>query len=258
MGIVRFSKRTAASSWTADPDLAVLDAPLRDPSVAPDGRGGLVMVAGTDGGTALHAFRSADGIGWAPLDGDGSFLAPAETWEAGWIGRPSAIPDGDGWIVAYEGGSGGGIGMARLARPCSGARLTDHPAIDTSAAGTAPYWSGITGVGAPYLFAFSCAGERPWTGILFEAAGLERVEVTTAGAEPPLANSSVGFARLLRDGTVEVDPTNPVFTTYAGIAVTRSEHTPAITCEGGVWSITYTASDPRSGGSEGLFRALPY
>jgi hypothetical protein len=92
---------------------------------------------------------------------------------------------------------------------------------------------------------------------MFEAHGRERVDLDVAGGEPPRPNSSIGYARI-EDGEIVPDPFIPVFTTMAGVAVTRSEHGPAISCEGGIWMLYYEASDPATGLSEGLFRALPY
>lgn len=252
-GIVRFVRR--GDWWLAEPPYAVLDPPARDPSVRPGS--GLVLVAGADGGSALRAWTSLDGIDWSPMAGDGFFLRAGDGWESGWVGRPSLLADGGGWLVAYEGGPGRGIGLVRLDSAGAGSRIGSGPVLVPGETGEDPHWTSIESLGSPFLFVQECGPGWSGTGLLFEATGLERIDLTLGGADPPEPNASVGYARL--DGVeVVVDPYNPLFTTTAGIAVTRSEHAPAIVCSQGVWTLYYEASDPGTGLSEGLFRALSY
>jgi hypothetical protein len=243
--------------WNSDPAESVLASPLRDPSVLAGDGLDLVLVAGRDDGSALTAWTSGDGVEWSPLSGDGVFLEPSEEWESGWVGRPSIVSKEDEWIVAWEGGPGRGIGLGRLDATGACERLGSEPSLDPGRAGSDPWWESVASVGSPFLFVQDCDPGWTGTGLLFEGVGLERINLDVHGAEPSEVNSSVGYARL-EGGALTPDPFNPLYTTMAGLAVTRSEHAPAIVCSSGVWNLYYEASDPGSGLSEGLFSALPY
>jgi hypothetical protein len=257
LGIVRF-ERGPTGSWSAPGEAPAMEWPWRDPGLARAPGGGLLMVAGRDDGSVITAHTSTDGLAWSPLAGSGEVLVPTRGWEAGWVGRPSALLDGDGWLVAYEGGPGAGIGLVRLDPAGLVTVLSTSPTLTPAGAGEEPWWSDITSVGSPLLFRQDCAAG--WTGaaLLFEATGLERVDLEVAGGDPPAPNASVGYARLDGDGALLVDPRGPLFSTMAGLGVTRSEHGPALSCRSGSWELFYEASDPVSGAPEGLFVALPY
>ncbi len=103
VGVVMFREppggMTGSLAWRSDGAGPVLEPGLRDASVA-QAAGGLVLVAGDEAGTAIHAFEGVDGIAWSPL-GDGTALVASETgWEAGLIGRPSIAAVADGWLVS--------------------------------------------------------------------------------------------------------------------------------------------------------------
>jgi hypothetical protein len=244
--------------WIADPE-AVLDARYVDPSVGA-GEGGLLLVAAAADGSGIHAFTGRDGRQWDPVGGaDEPVLVPERPWEGGWIGSPSAAWDPPGWLIAYEGGPGAGVALASLDATGAAVRLDPSPAITAAEAGTGPWWEVTGDVGSPELFGQRCGpGAYGGVAVLFEARGLEWIGVDPGGAGPPLANLSVGYARVDRSGGVSVDPRNPFFDTMAGIGATRSENTPAIGCVGGRWTLLYTASDPADPAVEGLFEALAF
>jgi hypothetical protein len=257
LGIVRF-ERGPEGTWSSPGAGAALDWPERDPGLAAAPDGGVILVAGRDDGSGIAAYTSPDGLDWSPITGSGQVMAPAREWESGWVGRPSVLLDGEGWLVAYEGGPGAGIGLVRLTRDGGVLPLSPDPVLRPSGAGTAPTWSAVSAVGSPLLFRQDCL--PGWTGpaLLFEATGLERIDLEVEGGDPPEPNASVGYARLEPGGSLVVDPHGPMFTSMAGLAVTRSEHGPAISCTAGSWVLYYGASDPVTGTPEGLFRALPY
>ncbi|MBW2263522.1 MAG: hypothetical protein JRG91_16295 [Deltaproteobacteria bacterium] len=257
MGVVRF-ERAPGGSWSSPDAAPVLAWPGRDPGLAAAPDGGVILVAGRDDGSGIAAYTSPDGLDWSPIAGSGVIMTPTREWESGWVGRPSVLLDGDGWLLAYEGGPGTGIGLVRLSRDGGVLPLSTGPVLQPSSAGTAPYWTDLSAVGSPQLFRQDCA--PGWTGptLLFEATGLERIDLEVEGGDPPVPNASVGYARLDADGSLVVDPRGPMFTTMAGLAVTRSEHGPAISCRAGSWTLYYGASDPVSGLAQGLFLALSY
>jgi hypothetical protein len=257
LGIVRF-ERGQAGAWSAPDATPVLAWPERDPGLAGAPDGGLLLVAGRDDGSGIDAYASPDGLDWSPLAGSGTIVSSGAAWTSGWVGRPSAILDGDGWLVAFEGGPGAGIGLARLSPAGVATVLSPYPALTPTGAGAEPWWSDISSVGSPLLFRQDCAAGWSGAALLFEATGLERIDLGVEGGDPPVPNASVGYARLVGDDLLAVDPRGPVFTTMAGLAVTRSEHGPAIACRSGSWELVYAASDPVSGAGEGLFVALPY
>jgi len=256
-GILRF-ERGQTGAWFAPDDSPALEWPGRDPGLAAAPDGGLLLVAGRDDGSGIAAYTSPDGLDWAPLAGSGTIVSSGAAWTSGWVGRPTVVLDGDGWIVAFEGGPGAGIGLARLDPAGSVTILSPSPALTPSGAGTEPWWSDITSVGSPMLFRQDCVPGWSGVALLFEATGIERVDLDVDGGEPPAPNASVGYARLEEDGALLVDPRGPLFTTMAGLGVTRSEHGPALSCRSGSWELFYGASDPVSGAGEGLFMALPY
>lgn len=256
VGVVRFAAGPGPG-YGSETGLAAVEDPVRDPSLWSEPGGGLLLVVGAQDGSALVAYTSPDGEDWTRL-GPGPFLAAGDGWESGWIGRPSVLGDAGGWLVAYEGGPGAGIGLARLEPSGEAARISSSPALTPSRAGTEPHWSALEWLGAPFLFMQECTPGWTGVGLVFEARGLERVDLALEAGAPAEPNASVGYARLGADSTLEADPLNPIFTTMAGLAVTRGESTPALVCEAGTWILLYEASDPRSGLSEGLFRALPY
>jgi hypothetical protein len=254
LGIVRFVDR-GHGAWHAEPASPVVEHGLCDPGIA-RAPGGLVLVAGSRDGSSLVAFSSVDGVSFVPLSGDGRFLEVAGGWETGWIGRPTVLPEGDGWLVAYEGGPGRGVGLVHLTASGEREGLAEGPIL-TADRVESGMWTEVTSVGSPFLFEQACAGRQGGIAMLFEAVGLERIDVQVAGAAPPLPNASVGYARLV-EGTASVLPSGPFYTTMAGVAVTRSEGTPVIVCSDHGWVLYYVASDPSTGLSSGLFRALPY
>jgi hypothetical protein len=119
---------------------------------------------------------------------------------------------------------------------------------------------------SPFLFFDLCAaggtlephGQDLQAALVFEARGLEALEIDVGGSGAPEPNSSVGYARIADDLALVADPRNPLFTTYSGIAVTRSESSPAIACEDGRWVLLFRPSDPLDGESEGIWAALSY
>ncbi len=257
LGIARF-ERGPDGVWSSPGGAPARAWPERDPGLAAAPGGGVLLVVGRDDGSGLAAYTSADGLEWMPLGGAGEILTPVHEWESGWVGRPSVLAQDDGWLVAYEGGPGAGIGLVRLSPGGAVSPLSGGPVLVPSGAGSEPTWTELTAVGSPLLFRQDCTPGWSGPALLFEATGLEHVELEVAGGDPPAANASLGYARLEADGTLAVDPRGPVFTTMAGLAVTRSEHGPAIACRAGSWVLVYGASDPVSGLEEGLFEALPY
>ncbi len=254
-GTVRFVDQGLAG-FRALPATPVLGGELSDAQVAPDGDG-LFLVAGRPDGSGIFALSSRDGISWDDV-GDGEALfAPELEWERGWVGRPSALRDEGGWLVAYEGGPGAGVGLVFAPDGGPASRLGTEPVLVPATAGSGPWWAGIEEVGSPRLFVQDCAGG--WTGValLFSGVGLEWIGVDVGSPDPLLVNSSVGYARL--DGAdLCVDPANPVFTTMAGIAVTRDERAAFPVCGPTGWALYYTASDPGTGRLQGLFVALSF
>jgi hypothetical protein len=256
-GIVRFVE-DGAGWYHASPARAALDPMLLDGQVTAGPGPGLLILAGTADGSAIHAFTSLSGLEWSPLAGDGVILEPGPEWERGWVGRPSAVRDGDGWLVAYEVGPGAGVALARMGTSGDVERLGEGPALLPPDAGRDPHWTGLESCGSPFLFEQDCGGGWSGHALVYEALGLEQIDVMVSGGEPALPNPSVGYARLEEDRGLVVDPANPLHSTTSGVAVTRGESMPALSCDGGRWALLYVASDPSSGLVQGLFRALPY
>jgi hypothetical protein len=256
-GIVRFVP-SADGNLAADPSTPVLGEPLMDPAVTAGPGGGFLMIVGEEGGARLHALVGTDGIEWsAPVFGS-ELLGPEQEWEGGWVGRPSVLQHEDGWVLAWEGGPGAGIGLALLGADGVVTRVGDAPIVDVSNAGSDPWWSGLSAVGSPHLFHQDCTAGWSGVALLFEGRGLEWLGVDPGSGDPPAPNSSIGYARFDGPWSITVDPHNPLFSTNAGIAVTRSEHDPVIVCRPGGFRLHYTASGVESGASEGLFEALSF
>lgn len=254
-GIVRFVS-DPQPSYRADPQEPVLEADLTDPEVR-RGPEGLFLVAGREDGSALAAFTSPDGIRWSPLAGTGNVLVASEGWEDGWVGRPSALWTSAGWLLAYEGGPGAGVGLAHLDPDGTASRVGDGPVIDVDSAGTDPWWTEVDRVGSPALIWSGCTGQGRTPAVIFQGRGVEWMGVDVGG-DAQQASASLGHAHLTETLQALVDPRNPFYSTTAGIAVARGEHDPFALCIGGQWSLYFTASNVESGGEEGAFLALSF
>ena len=213
---------TSSKIWVAAPEEAIVEFPTgaSAPFVWREGGGVAVYFASSDGASIQRA--------WSP---DGASFGAAETalvaetagWEKGWVGSPSVIEFAGEQLLFYEGGPGGGIGIARLDAAGTGAeRLQEHAAIDPSRVEDPLFWRSVQSVSTPHAVVVGDAVR-----IYFTAFGAEG-NAAVQGDEflPAAINDSIGLVTTRDLIHFEPFPTGPIYARRASIRAYLGEREP--------------------------------
>jgi hypothetical protein len=239
--------------WIADPIEPVLAAPdeggVGAPSVVARG-GAIELYAALGDGAALVRATSSDGGATFTRDA-APVLEPAEGWEAGFVGSPAVFEREGATYLAYAGGRGAGIGLARVG--AAGAeRLTSAPVITPAALDDSFFWRGVTRVGAPYA---RVSGDV--VRLYLTARGAEGSDaITSEGALPADVNDSIGLVATTDLASFSPFPTGPVYARVANLRAYLGERDPAVRAWASGAELYFVASDASGERTTGLARAL--
>lgn len=234
VSVIYRSESTDGSSFRSNPPEPVLRADDAGGARAPavdvlaDGTVDVFFEAGD--AREIRLARASDGMSFgAPVP----VLQPAASWEDGRVGSPAAVRVDGELLLFYEGGRGGGIGLAR-GHDTGQLERSDAPIVAPADLVDDPLWRGVDRVGRPFVaLATSALGERSLR-LFVTARGAEGSSTVGGGSvTPPPLNESIGvlvapsapvgapivFARW---------PFNPVFARVAELGGYRAEREPSV------------------------------
>jgi hypothetical protein len=252
----------APRRWVVDPVEPVLIEGNHGPAGAPSIRALQGVATVTEGAIELYFSDSDRFIGRAvSTSGGRSFerdpepiLEATEPWEAGRIGSPSVFDRAGEVILAYEGGAGAGIGLARI-RGGVAERLGADPVVTPATVLDPIFWRGVTSVGAPY-------GVIPPDGsavrLYFTARGAEGSDaLSSEGALPADINDSIGMVASSDFTSWHRFPTGPVFARITNLRAYLGEREAAIRLSPGAPpEIHFVGSDASGDVVNGVSAAL--
>jgi len=188
--------------WIVDPIEPVLELGDQGSAGAPSIRASQGIATLTDGSIELYFSDGDQSIGRAVSTSAGrSFtrdpapiLAPAEPWEAGRVGSPSVFDHGSEVMLAYEGGAGAGIGLARiLAGGGLAERVSPNPVVTPATVLDPIFWRGVTSVSAPYAL---LTPDGSAFRLYFTARGAEGSDaLSSEAASPPTSTIRSAWSR---------------------------------------------------------------
>lgn len=237
----------------ADPAAPVLEAPagrmrVGAPSPAVAGERVDLLVA-MDGGAAIGLAASEDG-GRSFVWTAESLLLPEQPWEAGSVGSPSAFERDGQTFFFYEGGSGTGIGLARI-EGAAAERVTAGPLLRPEDLEDASFWRSVHSIGTPLALV---AGDA--VRIYVTARGTDGgTAVTPSGPVPPEPNDSIGMFATTDLSSYDRYPTGPVLTTLSGLFGALGEREPAVLLTDEGADLYFVSTDASGTKVAGLSRA---
>lgn len=242
--------------WTVEPELPVLSPENEEirmgaPSLRMEEGGSLWLyaeAAGLNGVARIVRAKSSDLGFYFERDPMFSF-EPGMEWEAGRVGSPSVFSFQGGEYFFYEGGSGAGIGLARLNNGT--AERTSQEALIKSLQFEDPFfWRGITSVGAPYALVLE--------NVLYVYASVRGAEGADTIAEgenkPALLNDSIGLVTsrdLLR---FESFAAGPVYARTVNLRTVLGEREPSVALAGDRAFMVFVSADAAGEQPSGLYR----
>ncbi|HVY46906.1 MAG TPA: hypothetical protein VHB21_13555 [Minicystis sp.] len=247
----------SATRWTAEPSTPVLAGAAGEAVGAP-----AVLVSGsrvdlwfsTSDKSAIGHAVSNDG-GRSFMRDPAPALVPADAWENGFVGSPSVAIFGGATLLAFEGGPGAGIGLARV-DPDTGAlaRVGHAPIATPKTVSDATFWRHVTEVRAPYL-----VPEQTLLRVYFTGRGEEASDALVGKDEVPApANDSIGLVATRDLETFSPYPAGPVFSRVTNLRAYLGESEAAVELapEGKPGAaIVFVSADATGKATTGLARA---
>ena len=229
--------------WVVEPPTAVLE-PLSEDG----GCVGAPSVLLEDGAWTLYASRG-DGSGIVRAQSvDGSIfsrdaapvLVPSEPWEEGRVASPAIVRWHGESIMAYEGGPGAGIGLARIDAEGHATRLTTGAWLTPADFEDPVMWRYIERIGSPFVV------ERDGALLVYlTVRGMEGSDAVTGttGGYPADPNDSIGLVATRDLVEVERFVSGPVFARRTNLRAYLGEAEPSVLLQSsGSW-LVFAASD---------------
>ena len=251
----------APRRWIIDPIEPVLILGNSGRAGAPSIRASRGVATLTDGALELYFADGEQRIGRAlSTDGGRRFtpdpeavLTANEAWEADHLGSPSAFDVGSEVMLAYEGGAGAGIGLARI-RGGVAERVGPGPVVTPATVLDPIFWRGVSAVSAPYALAdFEDGSVR----LYFTARGAEGSDALSSdGSLPADINDSIGMVASRDRVTWDRFPTGPVFARVTNLRAYLGEREAAVRITESGPEIYFVAGDASGDVVNGLGAAL--
>lgn len=230
--------------WVADPTQPVLSATPSDqgavgaPALVRDGSQWTLYFTSAHGASIDRA-TSNDGVHFN-RDATPVLVARASGWENGRVGSPSVVELGGQSYLLYEGGRGGGIGVATLGGGRA-TRLGPAPVIDASNVQDPVFWRGISEVGTP-----DAVRVGDVVRIYFTARGTEGGEAMQQGQPRPAdPNDSIGMFTTRDFRHFDAFPDGPVFARRTNLRSYLGEREPFVSVGTERSLIYYVTSDAK-------------